>query len=250
MIGALIGALIVGLTLGLLGSGGSILTVPILRYGLHHDHKAAIAESLVIVGIISAFGFAQALKAGRAHTKSVLAFGAPGMLGGIGGSLLAKLIPGPVQFILLAILMLGAAYRMFRSTVPAISNATGDRTLHSMALLGIAVGCVTGLVGIGGGFLIVPALVLFGRLPMTLAIGTSLGVIALNCVVSFATYTLTVGDLDWHAVGLFVVVGIVGSVGGQRMSGRLPQRTLQRIFAGFLVLIAGVVLWEEFVFLA
>jgi uncharacterized membrane protein YfcA len=242
---AVLGAIAVGVTLGLLGSGGSILTVPILRYLLHHDHKAAIAESLVIVGVISAAGFLQALRAGRANPRFVVLFGVPGMLGGVGGALVAKLIPGPAQFVLLALLMLGAAYRMAASEEKSGSEQPLARSMPAMAALGAAVGCITGLVGVGGGFLIVPALVLFGRLPMSLAVGTSLGVIAMNCAVSFATYLITVRELDWFTVGLFGVIGVAGSVAGQRLSGRLPQRTVRRIFAVFLVLIALVVLWEE-----
>ena len=237
--------MVVGLTLGLLGSGGSILTVPILRYLLHHDHKAAIAESLVIVGVVSLAGFLQALRAGRASPKLVVVYGAPGMLGGVAGSLLAKLLPGPVQFVLLALLMLGAAYRMAVGAERSDASTKAAPSMRVMAMIGAAVGCITGLVGVGGGFLIVPALVLFGRLPMRVAVGTSLGVIAMNCAVSFATYLITVRELDWPAVGLFVVLGVAGSVVGQRLSGRLPQRLVRRIFAGFLVLIALVVLWEE-----
>lgn len=235
----------VGLTLGLLGSGGSILTVPILRYLLHHDHKAAIAESLVIVGVISAAGFLQALKADRASPKSVLLFGGPGMVGGVAGAFAAKLIPGHVQFVLLALLMVGAAYRMAIGNGHVEDARQRGHSMPAMAALGLAVGCVTGLVGVGGGFLIVPALVLFGRLSMTMAVGTSLGVIAMNCAVSFATYLITVRELDWPTIGLFSVIGIAGSVVGQRLSGKLPQRLVKRLFAVFLVLIAGVIFWEE-----
>ncbi len=251
MIPALLGALLVGLTLGLLGSGGSILTVPILRYLLHHDHKAAIAESLAIVGVISASGFLQALRGRRATIAATLGFGLPGMGGAFVGALLARRIPGYVQFIALAVVMLAAASMMVRrktTASPATSTPTAPPDSPSpllIASLGLAVGAMTGLVGIGGGFLIVPALVLGATMPMRLAVGTSLGVITLNCAVGFSTYLTHLPPLDWRTIRLFCLIGVAGAFIGQRLGGRLPQATLRRFFAFFIFLIAIFMLWEE-----
>jgi len=246
VIPALIGAMFVGLTLGLLGSGGSILTVPILRYLLHHDHKAAIAESLAIVGVISASGFLQALRGRRTTLGATLTFGIPGMIGASVGALLARRIPGHVQFIALAVVMLGATFMMARRkppTPPSTQPATPSPLL--IASLGLAVGAMTGLVGIGGGFLIVPALVLGAAMPMRLAIGASLGVITLNCAVSFSIYLTHLPSLDWRTIAIFCLIGVVGAFVGQRLGGRLPQATLRRIFALFILLVALFMLWEE-----
>jgi uncharacterized membrane protein YfcA len=247
MIAALIGALFVGLTLGILGSGGSILTVPILRYLLHHDHKAAIVESLVIVGVISASGFISSLVARQTTFRSVIVFGAPGLIGAFMGAFLGRALEGHTQYILLACIMLAAAVMMARpkKATPGAIDTTPRPAMAALALLGLAVGAVTGIVGVGGGFLIVPALVLFGRLPMREAVGASLGVIALNCAMAVGVYLKDPPEVNWQTVAIFCAIGIAGSLVGQKLSPKMPQQVLKRVFAVFIAIVALFILWRE-----
>ena len=189
---ALLGAIAIGLSLGLLGSGGSILTVPVLIYLLGQDEKTAIAGSLFIVGSIALAGGLQFLRAGFIQWRSVLLFGVPGMIGTWCGALLATWVPGVVQLALFALVMLAASFLMLRPF--DLMRADGAaRAAWKIAGDGLAVGVITGLVGVGGGFLIVPALVLLGGLSMHQAVATSLMVIALKSY-SCLLYTSDAAD--------------------------------------------------------
>lgn len=256
---ALIGALLVGLSLGLLGSGGSILTVPVLVYLVGEPDKVAIAESLGIVAAIAAAG---ALPYARQRTidwRSVLFFGIPGIAGTYGGAWLSRFVSGPVQLVLFAGVMLLAAVLMYRRSTPrptpTVSSAGGvtvaarKHAAWKIMLEGVSVGVLTGLVGVGGGFLIVPALVLLGGLDMRRAVGTSLVIIALKSVAGYLKYLDVLADLglavNWEVVGLFAAVGIAGSFAGNWIGGRIPQHRLQRGFAVFLVVMGLWILYQN-----
>lgn len=251
------GALLIGLTLGLLGSGGSILTVPVLVYVLGHDGKAAIAESLAVVGGISLVATLQYARARQVDWRSVLLFGVPGMAGTWGGAWLSRFVPETLQLVLFACVMLLAAGMMFRRarnraerTAPVDSPvARRNHPEWQIATEGALVGILTGLVGVGGGFLIVPALVVLGGLPMRLAVGTSLMVIALKSGSGFLKYLGVLstlgGGVDWPTIGIFLAVGIPGTLLGKALNTRLNQQLLQRAFAGFLVLMGIFVLSRE-----
>ncbi|MEO1086681.1 MAG: sulfite exporter TauE/SafE family protein, partial [Acidobacteriota bacterium] len=170
---AWIGALAIGLSLGALGSGGSILTVPVLVYLVGQDEKTAIAGSLFIVGAIATAGGAQFAVRRLVSWRSVVLFGLPGMAGTLAGAWLGGLVSGTVQLGVFAMVMLLAAGLMFRPPVGDTAESA-PRAGGRVALDGLAVGVLTGFVGVGGGFLIVPALVLLGGLSMHLAVGTSL----------------------------------------------------------------------------
>lgn len=235
---ALIGALLIGLSLGLLGSGGSILTVPVLVYLLGEPPKQAIAESLLIVGGIALLGAIPFALRGLVDFRNVLFFGLPGMAGTYLGAWLSHLVSGQVQLLVFAGVMLVAAYSMARP--PALKRTEGGkREPWKIVLDGLAVGALTGFVGVGGGFLIVPALVLLGGLPMHLAVGTSLVVIALKSFAGFYKYLHLLPALglsvNWANAGLFILVGTLGSFFGGRIAVRLPHETLKRGFALFLV---------------
>lgn len=250
MVVTVIGALAVGLALGLLGSGGSILTVPVLVYLLHHDGKVAIAESLAIVGGIALAGAVPYGRAREIDWRSVVFFGLPGMAGTYGGAWVAKFVPAALQLTLFAGVMLFAAWTMFRDRkAESTPGPDARQPLWKIGLEGAAVGVVTGLVGVGGGFLIVPALVLFGGLPMRLAVGTSLVVIALKSFSGFFKYLGVLADLDkavdWSTVGWFVGFGIAGTLAGHRIASKLNQDTLRRVFAVFLVVMGVFVLSQE-----
>lgn len=247
MLLAWIGAILIGLALGMLGSGGSILTVPILIYLVGEPDKLAIAESLAIVGLIALFGAIPYALKGQIDWRNVLFFGLPGMAGTYLGAYISKWVPGVWQLGLFAVVMLLAAYMMFR---PPRLEATPKKRSHLKIILdGLIVGALTGLVGVGGGFLIVPALVLLGGLPMHLAVGTSLLVVAMKSVSGFYKYLHLLPEqgytVHWDLVLLFAVLGIVGSLFGGRIAASIPQLTLRRGFAGFLVVMGIFILWQS-----
>jgi uncharacterized membrane protein YfcA len=233
----LLGALAIGLSLGLLGSGGSILTVPVLHYLVGQPEKLAIGGSLLVVGLIAAAAAVPHALHRQVDWRNVAWFGLPGMVGAWLGATLAHWVPGPVQFVLFALVMLVAAWRMLHGGVAP--RAAGERHRVTVVAGGFGVGALSGLVGVGGGFLIVPALVLLAGVPMASAVGTSLAVIALNAFTGFAKYLGVLErqslELDWPLLLAVAGVGIAGSFAGHRLGRRLPQDTLRRLFGVFLV---------------
>lgn len=243
---AWVGALLIGLTLGLLGSGGSILTVPILVHGLGQPPKIAIAGSLLIVGCIAAAGALPRWRSGQLDGRSVLWFGLPGMAGAWLGASWSRAFDDTTQLALFAIVMLVAGVLMLRAITPMPRQT--PRASHLIVADGLGVGILTGLVGVGGGFLILPALVLLGGLPMHTAIGTSLAIIALNAVSGFVRHLDLLAEsgaaLDWRVIAVFVAVGTVGSWTGSRIADRIPQARLKRVFGASLIVLAVAMLFR------
>jgi uncharacterized membrane protein YfcA len=239
------GAIAIGLSLGLLGSGGSILTVPVLVYVIGQDEKVAIAGSLFIVGSIALAGGLQFLRAGFIQWRSVVMFGIPGMAGTYLGAMLAAYVSGVMQLALFALVMLGASWFMLRPLDLEHADRR-ERDAWKIAIDGLVVGVITGLVGVGGGFLIVPALVLLGGLSMHHAVATSLIIIALKSYSGFWKYLDVLEqqslELDWKTLLIVTALGIAGSVGGSRLARRLPQEKLKRWFGWFLVVMAFYIL--------
>lgn len=242
-----IGALLVGLSLGLLGSGGSILTVPVLIYLAGEQEKVAIAESLGIVGSIAFAGFLPYAYKKQVHWKSVILFGLPGMAGAYFGAYLSNYISATVQLLIFAGVMLLAAVMMFRNTMP------GDKLEHVplawwiIALEGLSVGVLTGLVGVGGGFLIVPALVLLGGLPMHLAVGTSLAIITMQSITGFIKYLDVLEKLNLSVnLQLMLIFGLIGAVGsfvGKTIGSKISSTELKKGFAVFLVVMGTYIIY-------
>lgn len=257
MIYALAAAVGIGLCLGLLGSGGSILTVPVLVYIVGRPEKAAIAESLAIVALIAASGAALAARRRLIDFREVLWFGLPGMVGTYAGAALSRHVSGAVQLVIFALVMLAAGVLMFRGSARPAESGNGmpeesrekPHALWALAIEGTGVGTLTGFVGVGGGFLIVPALVLLGSLPMRRAIGTSLAIITIMATTGFLKQLTVVDGLGltvaWPLIGLFGAVGVVGSVVGSHLAGRLPQHVLRRIFAVFIVVMGVFMIVRE-----
>jgi uncharacterized membrane protein YfcA len=251
----LLGAMIVGATLGLLGSGGAIFAVPILVYLLGHAPKAAIAESLAIVGGIALICSIGGLRQRLVEWRAVAFFGVPAMVGTSLGSTLGTLVPARVQLGTLAVVMVVASVAMLRRSArgavpsPAAPPPSDDRRPRRFALLavqGVAVGVLTGFVGVGGGFLIVPALVLLVRLPMARAVATSLAIIALASTTGFLGYLRTLsGEIDPPTIAWFLAIGGLGGLVGGVVGRRLDQRLLQRIFAVGLLVVAAGMIWAE-----
>lgn len=247
---AWLGAFAIGLSLGLLGSGGSILTVPVLLYLVGQDEKVAIGGSLFVVGSIAAAGGAQYAWKRKVDWTSVLWFGVPGMVGTYGGAALGGLVSGTLQLAVFALVMLAAAVFMLRPPRLELQpEPPPDRSRWKIVLEGLSVGVLTGFVGVGGGFLIVPALVLLGGLPMGLAVGTSLVIITLKSAAGFVKY-LDVLDrlglaLDWPVLATVSVLGLAGSFAGRQLGGKISDGKLRRIFAIFLLLVGGWILVQS-----
>ncbi len=254
MVVILVGALIIGLTLGLLGSGGSAITVPVLVYLVGHNAKQSIAESMAIVGLISIVAAIPYAKSKQIDWHSVWYFGIPGMLGTFIGAWLGGLATEALQLMIFGVVLIAAAYVMLRKPMDGASEDDESVALHrspiwKIALEGTVVGIVTGFVGVGGGFLIVPALVVFGKLPMRIAIGTSLVIIAFKAAVGFAKYQQYLMShemsVDSQTILIFVLIGVVGSLIGKWLNACMNQRMLKKVFAVFLVILGGFVIINE-----
>jgi uncharacterized protein len=235
---------LIGFSLGALGAGGSILTVPILVYAMDVPVQGATGTSLAIVGLNAAVGAVDYLRRGRALPKTGIAFGASGVLGAFAGVWLNHQLRGELILVLFSLLMLAAAFSMVRRSEAGAEAASFDERYPiggwvRLVLVGLGVGFLTGFFGVGGGFLIVPALVVILGLPMHLAVGTSLLAIALNAVWGL-TGNLRFGTLDWTLTFLFAVGGVVGVLAGGKLAWRLPERTLRVSFA---ILIVGVAVY-------
>jgi uncharacterized protein len=238
-------AALVGLSLGVLGGGGSILTVPIFVYVLGFGAKEAIAMSLAVVGATSAFGAVGHWRAGNVNPRVAIIFGGVAMAGTYLGARLAVYFSGAAQLILFAVVMLVAAWFMFRDRTPEVPDPDAPAMPAVLIVAeGVAVGVLTGLVGVGGGFLIVPALVLLGRLPMRHAIGTSLVVIAMKSAAGFVGYLGQV-DVRWAFMAAFTAMAMVGIVVGSRLAQRVSQASLRRAFAIFLVVMGVLILFQN-----
>jgi uncharacterized membrane protein YfcA len=241
-------AALIGLSLGLLGGGGSILTVPVFVYVLGFGAKEAIAASLAVVGATSLFGAVGHWRAGNVNLRVAAIFGLVAMAGTYLGARLAVFMSGAAQLTLFAGVMLLAAWFMFRPKKVA-EDAGAEVPVRDMPLglivaEGIAVGVLTGLVGVGGGFLIVPALVLLGKVPMKQAIGTSLLVIAMKSAAGFAGYWGQV-TVRWDFLALFTAIAVAGILLGTRLTKRVPQHALQRAFAAFLLVMGSFILYQN-----
>jgi uncharacterized membrane protein YfcA len=242
-------AVLVGVSLGLLGGGGSILTVPILVYVLGQGTHEAIATSLLVVGVTSLAALVPHARGGRVRWKTGLLFGATSMVGAYGAGRVAHLVPGIVLLLAFGAMMLVTAIAMMRGKrEPAPAASTAPRAdglwLLEIVLEGLAVGAVTGLVGAGGGFLVVPALVLLGGLSMRDAVGTSLLVIAMKSSAAFAGY-LGSTTIDLELAAMVTGAAVVGSFGGAALAGKVRQDLLRRGFAWFVVVMAVFLLSQE-----
>ena len=245
---AIVPGVLIGAALGLLGGGGSVLTVPIFVYVLGFSPKEAIAMSLAVVAATSAFGTAGHWRAGHVNVRIATVFGGVAMLGTLFGVRLARFIPGTTQMVIFGAVMLAAAVFMLRGRPPC-DEKRGEGVGEACRVSsqgrpgGLLVGSLTGIVGVGGGFLIVPALVLM-RMPLREAVGTSLLVITGTCVVGFLGYLGHV-SLDWVAVALVAAGTLPGIAMGSYLHQFVPQSVLRRGFAVFLVVMAAFIFIEN-----
>lgn len=241
-------AIAVGLSLGLLGGGGSILTIPIFRYALDFGVKESIAMSLGVVSLVSLAGMLRHWRQGNVNFRALGVFAPAAIVATYGGAKLARYVPEPMQMVGLGMVMGVAALLMWggpvRVTPPDGGNAPGPRGLGHIIGAGVALGFLTGVMGVGGGFLIVPALVLLLGLDMKKAVGTSLGAIALNAASGFVGYLGQV-TMDWTLMLGFSAIAIVGVFAGAAVVPHLSQQQLRRGFSVFLILIAAYIIYRR-----
>ncbi len=233
---------LVGLSLGLLGGGGSILAVPVLVYVAHLAPADAIAMSLLVVGASSVVGGVAHHRAGTVDWRTTGWFAAPGIVMAYVGAGLTRRVPGALLLLAFAVLMVGVGvWMLVRARAGGAEAEPAPRGAKSRVpaiLAGAVVGAITGFLGVGGGFLIVPALVAFTGLGMRQAVGTSLVIIAINSGAAFVGH-LGEAAIDWPLAAAFTVVSVVFVLIGARLGRIIPPQKLRIAFA-ILVLVVGV----------
>lgn len=251
-------ALLIGLSLGLIGSGGSILTVPILVYVVGIDPVLATAYSLFIVGSTSAVGSIRNVMDQNVHFKIVALFGIPSLLAVyFTRSFLVPIIPETISLanemnvsksklimLLFAMVMFAASLRMIRKSKPKETTVSTEIASLPLILQGVLIGIVSGIVGAGGGFLIIPALVFFAHLPMRKAIGTSLTIIAIQSLIGFMG-DVFIQKIDWPLLLSFSGISIAGLFIGIYLSKKVVDSKLKTIFGWFVLVMAIYILIKE-----
>ncbi len=240
-------ALVIGLALGLFGSGGSILTVPVLLYFMQIPQAEAVASALGIVAIISFVALIPYWFRRQLPWSVLVQVAIPGVAGSVLGSWLSEFVAGYIQLSLLAVLMLLSAANMWRQQIWHFPLKNGWR----LWLAGGVLGLFTGLVGVGGGFLIVPMLLAVTSLPMSSAIAASLMLVMLQSVAGFASHVwllaLRGASVDLSTILLIGGVGAIGSIAALGLSAKLPQQLLRRMFALFVVVLALFILMQQWI---
>ncbi len=254
-------ALIIGLSLGLIGGGGSILTVPVLVYLFGFNPVLATAYSLFVVGITSLVGAFAKYRKGYVDLKTALVFAVPSFIAVYLTRLLViPAIPAVIyesrnlilskDLLIMAffgIIMFGAAISMIRSSRNEVS--TEERSINYFKIIGdgIVVGALTGLVGAGGGFLIIPALVILAKLPMKLAVGTSLVIIALKSLIGFIGDLQSGQVINWSFLLSFTALAVVGIFAGNLISRYVGEGNLKKIFGWFVLVMSIGILTKELI---
>jgi uncharacterized membrane protein YfcA len=252
----LLASSVIGISLGLIGGGGSILTVPVLVYLFNVDPVLATAYSLFIVGLSSLVGAFPKYKAGMIDLKTALVFGVPSIIAVfLTRKVLVPAIPATLfeiagvsvtkalaMMILFAVLMVAASVSMIRDKKKEEQATDEPRVFnYPMILLeGAVVGVLTGLVGAGGGFLIIPALVMLSKLPMKQAVGTSLLIIAAKSLIGFTGDVMENADkMDWTLLSVVTALAVVGIFVGNQLSKKVDGAALKKGF-GWFVLVMGI----------
>lgn len=231
-------AVLIGLTLGALGGGGSVLTLPIFVFVAGIPAQEAVAMSMVVVGGTSLVGASLHWRQGNFHTKAALLFVATGMIGAYGGTFLTHMVSQRVLLGIFAALMLVTGLAMVRKRKEKKDQR--QCRFWPCLLIGAVVGVLTGFLGVGGGFLIVPALVLFAGIETKPAVGSSLAIIALNAVGGLVGQMQQV-SLNWWLTLSFLGLALVGMFGGLFVAEKVPSESLSKAFGWFVVVLALVI---------
>lgn len=253
-----IGALFIGVVLGITGGGGSILTVPVLVYILNYNPIIATAYSLFIVGTTSGFGTIQNFKKGLVVPKTALQFAIPSVVGVyITRKFIVPRIPetifyfGSIQLsketflmVLFAVMMFMAAFSMLKNKKEDDTLGIGNKSLSIVLIQLFFVGVIIGLIGAGGGFLIIPALLKFARLPMKKAIGTSLLIITINSLIGF-TGDMQNMEINWIFLISFTTFSVIGIFIGLYIQHYVNEKHLKKIFGFFVLIMSFVILYKE-----
>lgn len=242
---ALLGAALIGISLGLTGAGGSIITLPVLVYLAGLPPKEAVGLSLFIVAVAASVGALQRLRSGEIHIKAGLMFALSGMAGAAAGARLTPLVSGRVLMGIFAVLMLAVAINMLIGSKVEPGIKADCRPARCL-LAGLAVGVLTGFIGVGGGFLLMPALVKFAKLPLRVATGTSLAVISFNSAAGFVSHF---GEAPprWALAFAFAGIAAAGVLLGSIYAKRLPVVRLRQGFAFMVIITGSFVLWQSWV---
>lgn len=238
--------LLIGAVLGLIGAGGAIVAVPAFVYLFGFSPLAATTASLAVVAASAASGMIPRLRQRQVDVRLALGFWVLGLLGTFAGARLARVLDDVVVLVGFAVVMVAAAVAMWNKSNEADSVSPRGHSAVRLVVAAMGIGLLTGLFGVGGGFLIVPALVLVFRYPFGTAVGTSLLVIALNSVTALAFKADTWAEVEWHVPLLVVVGGLTGSIVTSNLKLGIPQRLLERVFAVVLVALAGWMMIETF----
>ncbi len=235
---ALILTIAVGITLGMLGSGGAIVMLPILVYVADISAQQAVSMSLAIVGGTSLAGAIMQYRRGNVHRAATISFLATGVVGAFLGSYLTHMVSQQTLMLFFSLLMMLVGGAMLRKRKKANqSHAQHQFSVAKCLLIGAIIGVLTGFLGVGGGFLIVPALVLFIGLEINKAIGTSLAVVAVNSASGLAGHAREV-TINWPLTAGFLIVALVGMQIGTWYAARIPHERLRTVFAWFVIFFA------------
>jgi uncharacterized membrane protein YfcA len=234
-------AVFVGIALGLLGGGGSTLTVPLLAFVAGLDARHAITTALLVVGVTSAVGSVAHARAGRVQWRAALLLGPTGMAGAYLGGRLALYVPGSISMGVFAVIMIVSATVLLNDRRNAEATTEPHLPGVKTAVLGISVGVVSGMTGAGGGFLLVAVLALVGGLALPIAVGTSLVIVTMHCVAALAG-RLSGEHVDWQLAVMVTAAAVIGSLIGERMTPKIDPRILRTAFGLLVLLMASVVI--------
>jgi uncharacterized membrane protein YfcA len=237
----------IGGVLGLIGAGGAVVAVPAFIYLFGFSPLEATTASLAVVAASAASGSIPRFRLGQVHLRQALLFWVLGIIGTFAGARLATVLPEPVIVAGFAVVMLGAAVAMWRKSSSVEPTGEHQTARWLLPVVAMAIGLLTGIFGVGGGFLIVPALVLVFGFPFGVATGTSLVVVALNSLTALAFKYDTWSQIPWQIPLLVIVGGLAGSVVASSINTGLSQRLLERAFAVLLVVLAAWMVLETFV---
>ncbi len=240
-------ASLIGVALGLLGSGGTMITLPVLVYVARVPASEAVAMALVVVGGTSLAGSVMQYRRGHFDARVALLFAVTGVIGAYGGARLTHLVSQPALLTVFSAIMLVVGVTLLRERREAARTVSQGPA--RCALIGLIVGALTGFLGIGGGFLIVPALTIFGGLDIKKATGTSLAVIALNSLAGLAGQLRYV-QFDWWLALAFLAAATAGMAGGVAAKGRLSEHAIRKAFAGFVLTVGLAMAWQNVAALA